>query len=60
MRKTKYDNDLTNRIGTVYSENETKLSSPTNWVWSKMKTRQDNDVTEWTSVVYAKNDIELS
>lgn len=58
MRKTKLENDMTDRTSAVYAKNEIERSWKTDHVRFVMKTRQDNDVTEWASAVYTKNNIE--
>ena len=60
MRKIRQDNNVTDRTGVAYAENEIKSSWPIELVRSMRKTRQDNDMTEWRGAFYIENDIELS
>ena len=60
MKRTRKDNDLTNRIGMIYTEKE-------NWVvvtpWTRCDLwRKPNKTMMWrfACLVYAKNDTELS
>ena len=46
MMKTKEDNDVIDRIGAIYAENETELSWPIRLsvVYDKNQTRQQHDL----------------
>lgn len=58
MMKTKQDYDMIDRIGMVYSKNETELSWLIRQVRLLMKTKEVNNVTNCISAIYAENDIE--
>lgn len=60
MTKTRQDNDVTDCIGLVYCETETKLWDLFDRVQSMMKTRQDNDLTNCISMVYVEKETKLS
>ena len=62
MRKTKQDNDMTDRTCLVYLEIRTELNCPdrSNKMRAIMKSKHDNDMTDCTSVITVEYDIELS
>lgn len=60
MRKTKQDNDMTDRIGLSILKLKLNYQDLLEWVRSMMKTILDNNMIDCTSMVYTKNDIELS
>ena len=51
MMKIRQDNEVTNRIGTVYAKIETKLSWSVKRMRSIPKTKQDNDAIAHKSVI---------
>ena len=51
---------MTNLLGLVYAENDTKLSGPIKPSVVCDEIRKDNDVTDLTSVVYVENETKLS
>ena len=59
MRKTRCDNDMTDRIGTIDPKNENELSWPIrSWaVYDEYQTKKW--VTKCIGLVYVKRDIEL-
>lgn len=60
MTKTSKNNDVTDHIGVVYTENYIELSGSTKPSTVYTKTRQDNNLTDLIDTVYAKKEIELS
>lgn len=60
MTKTSKNNDVTDHIGVVYTENYIELSRSTKPSMVYTKTRQDNNLTDLIDTDYAKKEIELS
>ena len=60
VTKTKQNNDVTDCIGVVYVETETKLSDLSNQVQYVTKTRHDNDMVDCIGAVFIENNTELS
>ena len=56
MTKTKQDNDMTDRVGVVYAENDTQLVGPIGSGVVYDETRQDNDMIDHIRTAYAKNE----
>lgn len=59
MKKIQQDNDMVDRIGTVYAKNENELP----WSIRSLDVYDENQtkrVTECIGAVYVENDIELS
>lgn len=59
VKKSRQDNNMTDRISLVYAELKLNCRDLFDWVWFVMKTRVDNKVTNHTGVVYDENDNEL-
>lgn len=60
MTKTKQDNDMTNCISPLNTENETQLFCLIRQCMVNDKERWDNDMTDRTDIVYIKIKTELS
>ena len=58
--KTRQDNDVTDRIGLVYVENNIEFSEPIIQGAICDETKQDNDVIDHIGLVYNQNGTELS
>ena len=58
--KTRQNNDLIDRRGVVYIENELSFRDQSDYVRSMIKTKQDNDMSNHTSAIYTEKETELS
>ena len=59
LRKTGQDNNVTDKIGAVYIENETELSWPIRSSAICDENQQENDATNHNNAVYIENDTKL-
>lgn len=60
MTKIRQDNNVTYRIGLVYTENDIELFRPIGLGVVCDKTKQDNDMINLTCATYVENETKLS
>lgn len=57
--KTRYDNDVIDRIGVISVKYDAELLNRSNSIWSMRKMRQDKNVIDCLSSLYIENETKM-